>query len=775
MASINGAYGDITINNNITGASDLEGVLNQGNTMAVGQFIDATAVGAGTAIDATGSDIIAQNLEVEKIIPLGSPIITDVSIDGGLKILTGGNYHIDFEDGIQIKDNNNAFIYSDGTNLFLSPSGYVSATCVDTYVNTLHYTTLDPPISGGGGITYQTTYANLGTDILQTQINTLAGATRKQLIISPGAWTPTGAITFNNLDTCLISGAGADTSITRITPSSGGFTITGASSTRNHFRDLEFNALFTINATQGRHTWTNCNFLGGLLITGTTTNFLVFDNCDFTGGAITIPITFGAVAYFKNCNFAGTTAFNFNNPMATQLIMFGCLGLNPVNPAKITELAFNEINGLTQADASIVNCSTLNSTANVNGVNGTFTDGTTTILLDPGTTKGIEIQNAIGQAKIKLVDTDGDEIEIQNTEIDVYHSASLNQTDRYYQLKDASGNQVDWYMGSTVPSHVATNGSLFVLAGASPSIYQYGSSGWATVGGGSSVVGSYNVPCIVKSTFPTNQSITTTPSVLLFNTNTIETPSSWIGTPSSGVWTIPFNGTYTITALIQITTSVNDNCRVVVYVNGSAGGARDIEYTPTGSNTIALSYTDTFNYGDLIDLRGSNTTGTATYLASGSYATIQAYRQDPLTISSTIYIPKICKYEAGSTQALSSTPNQLLLYSNPDIKTPNNSWITDTTGEFTIVENGVYRIFVSLYFATLASDRTIGVLIYKNGSTIAEDKEFSPSGQSNPIVTCEATESLIAGDIIQPWGYASVASTASTNVSCYWLIEKITV
>ena len=36
-------------------------------------------------------------------------------------------------------------------------------------------------------------------------------------------------------------------------------------------------------------------------------------------------------------------------------------------------------------------------------------------------------------------------------------------------------------MGSTVPTHPATNGSLFVLAGATPSIYQYGSSGWTSL------------------------------------------------------------------------------------------------------------------------------------------------------------------------------------------------------------------------------------------------------------------------------------------------------
>lgn len=104
-----------------TPPQDLASVLAVGNSTG-GLSIDASGIG-GTAIDATGSDILTQNLNVEKITPLGAPIVTNVTLDGGLTLQTGGNYAIDFEDGIQLKDNNNAFIFSDGTDLTLDPTG----------------------------------------------------------------------------------------------------------------------------------------------------------------------------------------------------------------------------------------------------------------------------------------------------------------------------------------------------------------------------------------------------------------------------------------------------------------------------------------------------------------------------------------------------------------------------------------------------------------------------------------------------------------------------
>jgi hypothetical protein len=779
MASINGAYGDITINNNITGASDLEGVLNQGNTMAVGQFIDATAVG-GTAIDATGSDGIFQNISVEKIIPLGSPIITNVSLDGGITIKTGGNFAIDFEDGIQLKDNSNAFIYSDGTDLYFNPTGEILASGIDLTVGTLNYSSLNPPVSGGGGITYQTTYANLGTDVLQTAINTLAGATRKQLIISNGAWTPTGAITFNNLDTVGVVGATSITPLTRITPSSGGFTLTGASSTRNQFSYISFGDTFTINGTQGRHTWKQCDFLNGLTITGSTTNFLIFDSCNFSGGALTIPITFGGIVFFRFCDFTGTTAFNLNNPMSNQVVFFGCLSINPVNVNKATFASFNDVNGLTQVDSSIVNCNDLNSTANINGLVGTFSDAGHTILIDPVSVKGVEVQG--NNSIVKVVNTAGDYSEQHPRFNKIFHTSALPQSTRYFELVDGNGNQVDWYIGATTPTHTATSGSIFIDT-TTPSIYQTSGGGvWNTVGGGSSIVGSYSVPCISKSTVPTGLTLSTTPQTVLFNTDTINTPASWINAPVSGVWTVPFNAVYTLSASLSITGTGTNSARAVWYINGSASGSRDIELVQTGDNWLFVQYTTQLNVGDLVDLRMSSGTNTptATFNATDSYALWQAYRLDPLTISSTIYIPKLSKWRGSANYALSpvGVPNQIL-FGNPDILIPSASWINATTGQMEVLESGVYYVFASLRFATEAVDKTVNARIYVNGSQVGRDVEYFPASFTNPIITVSGVFSLNANDIITIWADTIQSSGGSivngTDESTYYYVEKISI
>ena len=56
------------------------------------------SVSSGQTIDAQDGDIITQQLQVEEIIPLGAPIISNITIDGGLSLKTGGNYNLTFED-----------------------------------------------------------------------------------------------------------------------------------------------------------------------------------------------------------------------------------------------------------------------------------------------------------------------------------------------------------------------------------------------------------------------------------------------------------------------------------------------------------------------------------------------------------------------------------------------------------------------------------------------------------------------------------------------------
>jgi hypothetical protein len=469
MASINGAYGDITINNNITTAGDLETVLNAGNTMAVGQTIDATAVG-GTAIDATGSDGIFQNLQIEKVIPLGFPIITNLTLDGGLTIKTGANYAIDFQDGIQLKDNTNAFIYSDGTDLYLNPTGEILASGIDLTVGTLNYTTLNPPVSGGGEnleqtltigndannlditnlgnlnvassgqvdfnaeiriskattdfvytdpadnlylnpsgdsyvgtlhytlldpvpqapIYYQTYYANLG-DNLQNAVLNLSGSTRRALYISTGSWSIAYTLDFSSLDTVAIVGQPSYTPNTRITSSATpGFSITGASTTRCQFRNIDFAGEFNKFGTAGRHRFEECGFLGGLVFSGATSNFITFNNCEFSTVGITIPNTFAGSITFTNCNFA-SVPITLNNSSPLQVIFSNCINLPTVNESKCTVLGLNQINSIPRVDTLIGN------------FNGTSVGGVL-CNIDPVSNKGFVVSGGGSLGSFKAID-----------------------------------------------------------------------------------------------------------------------------------------------------------------------------------------------------------------------------------------------------------------------------------------------------------------------------------------------------------------------------------
>jgi len=327
--------------------------------------------------------------------------------------------------------------------------------------------------AGSSGEIARTYYANLGTDDLQTQINLLnvIGGTREQLIISPGSWVPPSPLLLNNKDTVSLVGSESFSPLTRITQA---LTISGVSSTRNQFNNLSFDGNITIDGTQGRHRYYKCDFLKNFTFTNSMSNFISFDNCEFAG-VITVPITFGGIIYFNQCNFAGAT-FNLNNPMAGQVNLALCLNIPAsLNVAKATLIDFNIYDSTPRMDTVDLNAVSINAT------DATFTTGGTNILVDSASVKGIEIQSGASVGRFKVVNNNGDYTESLNTSKDIFHSGATDQTNRYIQLRDNNGNQVDLYAGSSVPTHPATNGSLFVLTGLSPNIYQRGPSGWSSI------------------------------------------------------------------------------------------------------------------------------------------------------------------------------------------------------------------------------------------------------------------------------------------------------
>ena len=579
----------------------------------------------------------------------------------------------------------------------------------------------------------------------------------------------------NNFDTVSLVGATSFSPSTRINQN---LTVSGLTSTRNQFSYLAINGIFTIQDTQGRHRFISTEFLKDFTIAGTTSNFITFDNCEFSGGALTVPITFGGVLIFKNCNFSAYT-FNLNNPMSSQVIFLGCLGLNPINTNKCTIQAWNEVNGITQADASIINCNEVNATVEVNSVLGNFTDVSGVVItINPNSpVNGIEIQSATGNGKIKLVDNDGDEIEIQNTEIDVVHSAALDQTVRYYQLKDSAGSQVDWFIGSTTPTHVASKGSIFVET-STPSIYQSSGAGvWNAVGGGGGgVVGSYNVPCSVRATMSAGQTISTTTTKVLFDTMSFMDPSGWINDISSNQFTIPFSGVYSVCSNINGTVGSNIPFAMTVVRNGSTINSRENEFSNAGDFGLSIYYVDYFSAGDLVQINAQAIGGSIVISNATSFFSIQGFRQDPLNISSTIYIPKIVKRIMSGTNAINTTPSQIF-YLNPEIKLPNSTWIDDSVnGQFTINENGVYQVNAGYQLPSPAGDYFSTIFIYKNGAEIQRDTEFINSSTTTPVVSIIGVYQLVIGDIIQIWAQNSlVGQSVQNQPASFFSVQKLSV
>jgi hypothetical protein len=337
------------------------------------------AVGNSTgalSIDSSTQPLFCQECQTDKLAPLG--VGTSIQVEGDLKITPA--LRLEYDGEIRIGKGATDFIYTDPSdNLYVNPSG-------DTYLGTVHYTTLDP--IPPAPINYQTYYANLG-DNLQNKIIDLLGSTRRALYISTGSWNYTGTLAFDNLDTVSIVGQPSFTPNTRITASAG-FQMTGATSTRVQFRNIDFNGAFEIIGTAGRHRFSECSWLAGLTLSGTTSNFLTFNNCEWSGAGITIPATFAGSITFTNCNF-GNVPITLNNSSPLQVIFSNCVNLPAINEAKCTVLGLNQINSIPRVDTLIGN------------FNGTSVGGVS-CNIDPVSNKGFVVSGGGSLGSFKAID-----------------------------------------------------------------------------------------------------------------------------------------------------------------------------------------------------------------------------------------------------------------------------------------------------------------------------------------------------------------------------------
>ena len=166
-------------------------------------------------------------------------------------------------------------------------------------------------------------FVNNGVNDVQAGIDA-ATASNTLVWCSPGTYGG-ATVTITNKELLKLRAEGCGTGAFGIVElTARGITLSGASSTRNLVQGFQVEGLTTINGTQGRHAFVDCQLLGGLSITNGTANFVTIRDCDIAG-SVTIAATVTAVVYFINCNFAAGASVT-NSALATQVIVANCGG-----------------------------------------------------------------------------------------------------------------------------------------------------------------------------------------------------------------------------------------------------------------------------------------------------------------------------------------------------------------------------------------------------------------------------------------------------------------
>ncbi len=130
-----------------------------------------------------------------------------------------------------------------------------------------------------------------------------------------------------------------------------GIQISGATSTRVRITGLQVKGLTTVTGTLGRHYFNKMNFEGGFTFAGSTTNFIIFEECAFAS-SLTIPNTFAGVIYFIRCDMGN---INISNSAfsALQVLLYDCTNLFSFSMGNMTLLSQNYLtSGVSRLDVS---------------------------------------------------------------------------------------------------------------------------------------------------------------------------------------------------------------------------------------------------------------------------------------------------------------------------------------------------------------------------------------------------------------------------------------
>ncbi len=176
--------------------------------------------------------------------------------------------------------------------------------------------------------------------------------------IGSGSYGGTDLLITNRINIGLIAPIPGGTTLTELplmTMLSGnrGIQISGATSTRIKMTGLQVKGMTTVTGTLGRHYFHKMLFEGGFTFAGSTTNFIIFEECSFAT-SITIPNTFAGVIYFIRCDL-GNIAISNSAVLSLQVLLYDCTNLNSFSMGNLTLLSQNYLtSGVSRLDTTNV-------------------------------------------------------------------------------------------------------------------------------------------------------------------------------------------------------------------------------------------------------------------------------------------------------------------------------------------------------------------------------------------------------------------------------------
>ncbi len=199
-------------------------------------------------------------------------------------------------------------------------------------------------------------YVNSGQNLISSVLTSIGNSQNQTIYLSSGGINEASGL--NIVDkvnlTIVAPECGFSSPATIVY---GNISVSGSSNLRLRVSNVGFQNNFTIDGTQGKHSFKGCVFSQNFSLLNATTNWVFFYYCTFSG-QVNIPSTYAGYIEFYFCDFSGAT-LNFNNLSNQQIYINSCINL----PTLSLNALLNGFN--TTASSSAINTVSLNCSGSV--------------------------------------------------------------------------------------------------------------------------------------------------------------------------------------------------------------------------------------------------------------------------------------------------------------------------------------------------------------------------------------------------------------------------